>query len=79
MKLSDKEKRETKQQMEKEVQQALIDRDPFEFENYCGACDNFPGDEFHEPSPFKFHECPRKGKINADTCWKHFNCPYFFD
>lgn len=77
--MDDKEKREAKKQMDKEVQQALLDKDTWDWENYCGACDNFPGDEFHEPSRFVFHECPRNGKITVDTCWKHFNCPYFED
>ena len=77
--MDDKEKREAKKQLERDVQQALLDRDPWDWENYCGACDNFPGDEFHEPSPFIFHECPRKSKVTVDTYCKHFSCPYFWD
>lgn len=77
--MDNKEKRESKKQMDREVQQFLLDNDPWEWENYCGACDNFPGDKFHEPSQFIFHECPRKGRVTVNTCWKNFNCPYFWD
>lgn len=77
--MDNKEKREAKKQMERDVQETLLDRNIYDWENYCGACDNFPGDEFHEPSSFIFHECPQKGKVTADTCWKNFNCPYFWD
>lgn len=77
--MDNKEKREAKKQMDRDVQQALLDRDPWEWENYCGVCDNFPGDAFNEPSTHSWHECPRKGKVTADTCWKQFNCPYFCD
>ena len=59
-----------------EIKEAL---DPYYWENYCCTCDNFPGDLAFPPSKFAFHECPRKGKINAFTNWKEFDCPYFYD
>ena len=53
--MDNKEKREAKKQMERDVQETLLDRNIQDWENYCGACDNFPGDEFHEPSSFILH------------------------
>lgn len=74
--IDNKEKRQAMKQMNIDVENAL---DPYEWENYCGACDNFPGDGLNEPSKFIFNECPRKGQITANTCWKNFNCPNFWD
>lgn len=52
--------------------------DPFAFEKYCGACDNF----YDPVTGYKqtmFHECPFKGKVNEDTDWTLLNCKYFLD
>ena len=43
--------------------------DPYSFENYCGACDNFQTDN-----------CPFKDKVFIDTEYKkEFNCENFWD
>lgn len=53
-----------------ELDRCLEDmNNPYAFENYCSACDNFETDE-----------CPFNGKVNFDTKWKEeLNCDKFYD
>lgn len=54
-----------------EVQKAIREMEnPFEFENHCGACDNFDTDN-----------CPFKGKVDCETEYSlpPFRCKDFID
>ena len=44
-----------------------------DFENYCSACDNYPGKDMNEI------QCPFKDKVTPDTEWKKLGCQYFWD
>lgn len=72
-------RRQNKQLTDDEILEIKEFLDPFYWENYCICCDNFPGDIAYPPSDLAFHPCPRKGRINAFTNWKEFDCPYFYD
>lgn len=41
---------------------------PYNWENYCTACDNF-----------ETENCPFKGKANIGTKWKQLGCNNFWD
>lgn len=45
----------------------------FEFEDYCSACDNYPG------NPCAFKECPFKNTVTPETKWKEIGCSDFWD
>jgi len=55
-----------------------LEMDPFEWENRCGACDNFY-DPIRGYSQFAICKCPREGKVTADTDWTKFHCKKFHD
>lgn len=45
----------------------------YDFENYCAACDNFPG------NPNAFKVCPFKDIVKSTTKWKELKCKDFWD
>lgn len=53
---------ETKEALKREC-------DPFDWENYCGNCDNFNDAE----------HCPRYGHVWPDTRWEDIGCKNFWD
>lgn len=55
-----------------------LQMDPWEWENRCGACDNFC-DPIEGYSQFAIKKCPREGQVSRDTNWRDFNCPDFMD
>jgi hypothetical protein len=55
-----------------------LEMDPWEWENRCGACDNFC-DPIHGYSKFAICKCPREGKVTAYTDWTKFHCKKFHD
>lgn len=55
---------------EPEVRMVL---DPFEFENYCGSCDNFC-DPISGYKDTKIWDCPFEGKVDEFTDWNSICC-----
>lgn len=52
-----------------EIDQAVKElENPWIFESYCGACDNFETDK-----------CPFKDKVDDLTEWKYLPCDKFWD
>lgn len=53
----------------KEMEQFHVQQDMLtNFENYCGACDNFDTED-----------CPFRGKVDEDTYWRELPCDKFWD
>lgn len=47
--------------------------DPYEDNKYCYVCDNYP----YGNSKYKWHDCPYKEKVNAQSEWKKIGCNFF--
>ena len=57
------------QEEQEELDKAIeLMEDPFAFENYCSACDNFQTDK-----------CPFRNKVTFKTKWKQIHCNNFWD
>lgn len=54
----------------------IANSDLYEFENYCGSCDNFPYNEHPEEAIML---CPFRNIVTANTNWKSLGCKYFWN